>query len=193
MSDSIKSNSFINDQNAWKSTESIHQDLLATKKFLYNPCKWKCSRPIREAESIEYGACAFEVNNFSIRFRVAKITPTKTGQFVALWKRIENGPTQPYDASDPVDFFIISTRKDHHFGQFIFPKSVLCEQGVFSTEGKGGKRGIRVYSPWDTTFNRQAKKTQEWQIKYFLEIPSNKPIDCLRAEMLYGINSQINL
>src|SRR5258708_5952015 len=92
---------------------------------------------------------SFNLNGFFIRFRVAKITPTKIGQFVTLWKRIGNGPTQPYDTSDTVDFFIISTRKDDHFGQFVFPKSVLSEQGILSINGKGGKRGIRVYPPWD--------------------------------------------
>jgi len=138
-----------------------------------------------EPESAEYGAYTFKLNDFLIRFRVAKITPTKIGQFVTLWKRVGNGSTQPYDISDLVDFFIISTRKEKHFGQFIFPKSVLCEQGVFSIKGKGGKRGIRVYPPWDKTLSRQAQKTQEWQIRYFLEIPQDKKIDCARAQELY--------
>jgi hypothetical protein len=37
-----------------------------------------------EAESAEYGAYTFELNDLSVRFRVAKITPTKIGQFVTL-------------------------------------------------------------------------------------------------------------
>lgn len=164
---------------------SLHSDFLATKNLVYDPCKLKYTPPILEAESAEYGACVLEVNNFSVRFRVAKITPTKSGQFVTVWKRLSNGPIQPYDISDPVDFFVISTRKDQHFGQFIFPKSVLCEQGIFSKNGRGGKRGIRVYPPWDKALNKQAQKTQQWQLKYFLEIPLNGAIDRARAQVLY--------
>tara|TARA_R110000868_G_scaffold398943_1_gene672402 strand:- start:3921 stop:4223 length:303 start_codon:yes stop_codon:yes gene_type:complete len=94
--------------------------------------------------------------------------------------------TQPYDASDPVDFFIISTRYNNHFVQFVFPKSVLIKQKIFSVNKASGKRGIRIYPPWDKTINQQAKKTQEWQLKYFLEIPNNDIVDSNRAEMLYS-------
>jgi hypothetical protein len=105
---------------------------------------------------------------------------------VTLWKRIEKGPIQPYDVCDPFDFFIVSTRKDDRFGQFVFPKSVLCEQGIISKDKKGGKRAIRVYPPWDKVINRQAQNTQKWQMAYFLEIPLNKSIDCIRSQMLYS-------
>jgi hypothetical protein len=173
-------------QNSWVSAHTIHHDLLATRDLVYNPCGFTCSQPLKEAESAEYGAYEFDVNGLSVRFRVAKITPTKIGQFVTLWKRIGNGPIQPYDMSDPVDFFIVSTRKDDLFGQFVFPKAVLCQQGVISKNGKGGKRAIRVYPPWDKAINQQAKKTQAWQLAYFLEIPLNKPINCTRAQLLYS-------
>lgn len=55
---------------------------------LYLPAGLQLTRPIvAEAESAEYGACRFALEGHSIVFRVAKITPTKTGQFVTLWKR----------------------------------------------------------------------------------------------------------
>lgn len=139
-----------------------------------------------EAESTEYGAYAFKLNDLFIRFRVAKITPKKIGQFVTLWKRIENGPIQPYDICDPVDLFVVSTRKVDHFGQFVFAKSALWEQGVISKNGKGGKRAMRVYPPWDKPLNRQAQQTQRWQTAYFLDIPLNQPIDRVRSRMLYS-------
>jgi hypothetical protein len=164
------------------------QHILDARNYIYNPCGLKCSQPIMEKESAEYGACTFQLDGFAIKFRVAKITPTKIGQFVTLWKRIGNGSTQPYDVSDAFDFFVVSTRRDDYFGQFIFPKSVLRDQSVLSVEGKGGKRGIRVYPPWDITLNRQAQKTQQWQVKYFLEIPKNSEIDRVRAQMLYSGN-----
>jgi hypothetical protein len=172
-------------QNPLISPDAIHQDFLDAKNRIYNPCGIKCSQPIMEKESADYGACTFKLNDFSVRFGVSKITPTKIGQFVTLWKRIGNSPIQPYDISDPFDFFVISTRKDDCLGQFIFPKSVLCEQDVLSIDGKGGKRAIRVYPPWDNPSSRQAQKTQNWQKEYFLEIPDNKEVNHHRAQILY--------
>lgn len=42
-----------------------------------------------------------------------------------------------------------------------------------STNAKEGKCGIRVYPTWDVTANNQAKKTQAWQIKYFVDLNDN--------------------
>jgi len=176
------------DPKRWTSSDIFHSDLLATKDLLYTPCGFHCSLPIPEAQNTEYGAYVFNLNAFSIRFRVAKITPTKIGQFVTLWERIGNGPIQPYDMSDPVDFFVISARKGSALGQFVFPKAVLCDRDIVSNEGKGGKRAIRVYPPWDNPTSRQAQKTQQWQLDYFLEIPADKPVDYVRAQKLYTPN-----
>ncbi|WMX56243.1 MepB family protein [Peribacillus sp. R9-11] len=173
-------------QNSWASSETIHSDLLATKELVFSPCRFEFSKPLIEAQNAEYGAYIFKLNTLSIRFRVAKITPTKVGQFVTLWERIGDGAIQPYDISDPADLFVISTRKGNNFGQFVFPKAVLCDQNIISNKGKGGKRAIRVYPPWDKPTSRQAQKTQIWQLKYFIEIPINKPIDCARVQMLYS-------
>ncbi|NOU95966.1 MepB domain containing protein [Paenibacillus sp. LMG 31456] len=179
----------LSNQHSWTSSDMIHSDLLATKDLIYNPCRLDCSRPRQEAQNAEYGAYVFNLNALSIRFRVAKLTPTKIGQFVTLWERIGEGPIQPYDVSDPVDLFVISTREGSNLGQFIFPKAVLCDRDIVSKEGKGGKRAIRVYPPWDKPTSRQAQKTQDWQLKYFLEIPMNLPIDMVRAQTLYGSKS----
>lgn len=167
-------------------SEIIHSDLLATQELVYTPCNLDCSEPIHESHNAEYGAYMFNLNALSIRFRVAKITPTKIGQFVTLWERIGDGPIQPYDISDPADLFIICTRKENNFGQFVFPKAVLGNQDILSNKGEGGKRAIRVYPPWDNPTSRQAQKTQKWQLEYFLEIPTDKPLDFLRAQMLYN-------
>lgn len=164
----------------------IHPDLIAAQKFAYEPSALKSSKLIKEAESEEYGAFEFEMNNRFIKFRVAKITPTKIGQFVTLWKRIEMGPILPYDLKDPVDLFVVSVRNSEHFGQFVFPKTILCEKGIVSKEGKGGKRAMRVYPPWDITDNGQAKKTQAWQHIYFFEIHLDGCIDSDRVQKLFS-------
>ena len=164
----------------------IHSDLLITIDQVYKPSNFTCTKVKAEDEGASYGAYSCEVNGCKIRFRVAKITPKKVGHFVTLWKRVGNGPIQPYDISDDVDFFVISTRHGAHLGHFVFPKNLLREKNIFSLNGHGGKRGIRVYPPWDKPMSAQAQKTQLWQHKYFLEIPRSKPIDYARAHLLYS-------
>jgi hypothetical protein len=126
-------------------------------------------------ENPEYGGCDFSIDGKNIKFRAARITPTKTGLFVAIWKRDTNGSTIPFDASDTFDFLMISVREENRSGQFLFPKSVLTEKGVVSENGKSGKRGTRVYPPWAKDLNKQAEKTQQWQTKYFLDAASENP------------------
>lgn len=162
-----------------------HSDFLALKKLVFDRCNLKCSEPLIELESSDYAACSFEVNGSAVRFRVAKVTPTKVGQFVTLWKRTQAGPIAPYDFSDTLDLFIVCVRSGQRFGHFVFPKSVLVEHDVLSINGKGGKRALRVYPPWDSALNKQAQKTQQWQINYFLEIFENQLIDCAFIQKLY--------
>lgn len=166
----------------------IHDDLVLAKTLVYDRCSFKCSYPIVDSESFEYGACTFELNNLSAKYRVAKITPTKTGQFVTLWKRMGNGPIEPYNNSDSIDLCIISVRKENLFGHFVFPKSTLSKHGIITDGGKEGKRGFRVYPPWDKATNKQAQATQKWQLNFFLEIPIDAEIDLDRSKMLYLSN-----
>ncbi|ESU28912.1 protein of unknown function UCP032285 [Flavobacterium limnosediminis JC2902] len=167
-------------------TEEIVCNVLGeVKQQVYDKCGFVLLNPIEEKESTDYAACRFQLNNLNIVFRSAKTTPTKIGQFVTIWKRIENGPIQPFDFSDNVDLFVINTKSENHFGQFVFPKSVLLEQGVLTSELKEGKRAIRVYPPWDVTISKQAQKTQNWQRNYFLEIPFDGLTDLDRVSKLY--------
>ena len=158
-------------------TESFQTDLQLAEKLLYNECGFQLQHLVWNSESANYGACSFELNNKFIQYRVANITPTKIGQFVAIWKRNSEGITAPFDVSDSLDFMIISVRDSENFGQFIFPKSVLVSHGIISQNEKGGKRGIRVYAPWDKPENKQAIKTQAWQVNYFVEIRENSHLD----------------
>lgn len=123
-----------------------------------------------EQDNGEYGAHTFYLAFSIIRFRTAKTTPTKIGQFVAIWKRNEEGANVPFDFDDEFDYYIIATNRDKNLGFFVFSKSVLMTNGIISNGKIGGKRGIRVYPTWDKTTNKQAQKTQAWQTKYFFEI-----------------------
>lgn len=167
------------------SSEFIHPDLIAARKSAYEPNGLTMDHFAIEMESEEYAASEFKMNDLNIKFRVANITPTKIGQFVTIWKRIGSGPIQPFDMTDPFDLVVISVRTSEHFGQFVFPKLVLYEKGIVSKDGKGGKRAIRVYPPWDMTDNKQAIKTQKWQVPYFFEIAPNGKADVSRVRKLF--------
>lgn len=163
----------------------MHPDLILAQRFAYEPSGLTVGHFAIEAESEEYAASEFKIGDLKCKFRVAKITPTKVGQFVTLWKRISSGPIQPIDMADPFDLVVISVRTSEHFGQFVFPKLVLYEKGVISEAGSGGKRAIRVYPPWDTPDNKQAIQTQKWQVPYFFEIPLNGQADVSRIQKMF--------
>jgi len=155
----------------------LPNELKSVKELVYDNCGFELTNLNLSTESLEYGACSFELNKKKIQFRVAKITPLKTGQFVTIWKRNKDGITKPFDISDELDFIIIAAKRENNLGQFIFPKLVLAEKGIITVNNKEGKRGIRVYAPWDTVTNKQAKKTQTWQTKYFLTIGDENSIN----------------
>ncbi len=155
------------------------------REQVFEVCKLKVSQLQKEDESAEYHAHTFKLNNKSVYYRHAKITPTKVGQFVTFWKRPPTKVIQPYDSSDDVDLLIVTVAAKNHFGQFVFSKAALIKQGVIAVNGKGGKRALRVYPPWDKTESKQACKTQTWQLEFFAEIPENKSINVQKTKLLY--------
>ena len=65
------------------------------------------------------------------------------------------------------------TKSDSEIGQFVFPKEVLLKHNIISSKQKEGKRGFRVYPPWDTPTSKQAQKTQNWQLQYLQYLQYN--------------------
>ncbi|MEO8820835.1 MAG: MepB family protein [Ginsengibacter sp.] len=163
---------------------SIYSELELIDKLVFKTCGLDFTNVQRELESKEYFAHHFQLGGQNIKFRTAKITPTKTGQFVTIWKRNKTGITEPFDIADDIDFYIIAARQNKNFGIFIFPKLALFENKVLSGKTRDGKRGIRVYPTWDLTTNKQAQKTQLWQTKYFLDLSEDQQIDLKRAKHL---------
>ena len=143
---------------------TLPNDLILAQKQVYIPLKLDVTNIEKEAESAEYEAFTFKINSLYVIYQEAKITLTKTGQFVTLWKRKVGQPIDPFQVSDTIDFVIVSTRNGAQFGQFVFPKSILIEKGIISTETKEGKRAFRVYPPWDKAENKQALASQKWQL-----------------------------
>ena len=165
-------------------------NLKIIKEHFYNTCGFEFTNLSINSESLEYGACSFKLNGKLMQHRVSKITPAKTGQFVTIWKRNNEGVTQPFDLTDEIDFVIISSQNGDACGQFIFPKSVLLDKGIITGNGKKGKLGIRVYPPWDTATNKQAEKTQFWQTKYFVRIDNSDRTNWNLAKQLLEDNSR---
>ena len=172
-------------KNQKKMTQNIPEILLKIKEGIFDKLNFEFTNLVKQKEGNEYSAYCFDLNNRKVIFRNAKITPTKVGQFVTLWKRNKEGLTQPYEYSVDFDFIMINTEFENHTGQFIFPKSILLNQGIISNKLKQGKRGIRVYPSWDKPTNKQAEKTQKWQLEYFLEISQKKEIDWDLVKKLY--------
>lgn len=160
------------------------QNLEFLNQQIYKPLQLNLSSATQYPQSAEYGAGTYRLNEKRIITRTAKITPKKIGQFVAIWQRDANGITQPQHIDGDFDFLIINCQCQDKFGQFIFPKTALAKYGIISTPTKRGKNGIRVYPLWDKATNKQAVKTQNWQLTYFLEI-SSEP-DLARAETLHS-------
>lgn len=138
----------------------------------------------KDAECEEYIGSNFNVNQLLIKFRKAKITPKKVGQFVTLWKRNTDNQTVPFNENDTFDYYIISTEENSKLGFYIFSKTILIEKNILSTNNKEGKRGFRVYPNWVTPTNKQSEKTQSWQQNYFVEIIDNQ-IDLTLLKTLF--------
>lgn len=160
-------------------------DLLLSKESVFDKADLQITSLQKESESEEYSAFRFQINSKDICYREAKITPTKTGQFVTIWKRNQTGIIEPFDYSDNIVFVIVSVRKDQNWGHFIFPKKILLEKGVFSTQNKEGIRATRVYPPWDETTSKQAQKTQKWQLDYFFNFSDSDNFDLKKLRKIF--------
>ena len=138
--------------------------------------------PVPEAESAEYGACRADLHGKRLVLRVAKTTPTKTGQFVTVWKRPHpDADIAPLDEADPVDAVVIAVADGDgaRHGFFIFSRTVLVERGVMSRAGTGGKRALRVYPPWCAPEAPQARRTQRWQGEWFVAAGDHRRLEQL--------------
>lgn len=159
----------------------IHPDVLESLRLL-DRLGEDCSAPLPEAENREYGAAVASVGRRSGRFRAGKVTPSKVGVFVAVWQRGGDGVSEPFPADDGVSVLVVTAREGDRFGQFVLPTAALVEHGIVSMNGRGGKRGFRLYPPWSVPANPQARRSQRWQSEFFLDLTGNA--DLIRAKRL---------
>lgn len=144
--------------------EKIEAQVYAENNLVVNTIK-------EEVQNKQYGAGRFMLNNRSVRFRVSKITPTKTGQFVVFWEKNSEGKNQAYHYDNGTDLLVITCfGLKGEWGQFVFPKAILLKHKILRTDEHKGKMGIRIYPSWNHPENDTAKKTQIWQQQYFVNL-----------------------
>ena len=159
-------------------------------------------------ESSKYEALNFSLNDRSIVYRKGKVTADRPGAFLAVWQRPDlededdNGNKPIPLTSSELDYLFIhveshsniSEALEHRskYGMFIFPVSLLIEKGIVSSVKSKGKTGFRVFPPWSQdrgivgtkVFSESGKKTQRWQIPFFLEIDDNGLINSCELNKL---------
>lgn len=157
-------------------------------KMIYEPNDLTVKSVQEEKQNSKYGAGTFQLSSRTVRFRVAKITPTKIGQFVAFWEKDENNKNQPYSYEEAPDLLVINTFKnENEFGQFVFPKGTLLKQNILRSASTKGKMAIRVYPSWDSPSSKQAMKTQKWQLPYFVDLCNPNKLSSEKIIELYSL------
>ena len=91
----------------------------------------------------------------------------------------------PLDSGDGVDFVVVSVADATHRGQFVFGQAALLDHGVMSHGGKGGKRAMRVYPPWSCPVAKEAIRTRQWQLRYFLPLVQDVGADPALVRKLF--------
>ena len=123
-----------------------------------------------EEQNSDYEGAIFQLSHHIYRMRLAKLTPKKKGYFVAVWEKDSTGVNQAYRYENSPETLIISIIAGEKCGQFIFPKSALLTYGILKNATQKGKMAFRVYPSWVVNLNATAKKTQAWQINYFVDL-----------------------
>lgn len=141
-------------------------------------------RLIKEEQNADYEGSILQMNNCVYRTRLAKLTPKKKGYFVAFWEKDLDGKNQAYRFEEAPEKLIVSVIDGKKCGQFIFPKNILLTYGILKSAKQKGKMAMRVYPSWVSDLNETAKKTQAWQIIYFIDL-SNE-FDAEKVNKLYS-------
>ncbi len=141
------------------------------------------------AENAKYEALTFSLNEKLCLYRKANVTPDRPGAFLSIWQRpaleANNGNKPIPLASDELDYLFILVEDKSGRGLFIFPVQLLIKKGIVSSSAKRGKTGFRVFPPWSQdrgalgtqVFSVSGKKTQAWQLPYFIAMDKDGSID----------------
>lgn len=170
-----------------KTMNEFNKALTYVNELLYAPHHLTIKNIQEETQNADYGAGLFQLDSKSVRFRVAKITPTKVGQFVSFWEKDAANKNQAFSYENATDLLVINTfHNNGDFGQFVFPKEVLLQQNILKTANTKGKMAIRVYPSWDTPTSKQAIATKKWQSPYFVKVDATSRLSIHELLKLYA-------
>ncbi|UEX89906.1 MepB family protein [Staphylococcus ratti] len=136
-----------------------------------------------------YEAFDFVLNGIAFKSRLAKKTPKKQGYFVAVWQKNKENKNVPFKYNESQDKIIINVIEGAKNGQFVFPKSLLLEKGILSSDHTKGKMAFRVYPCWEKALNATALRTQKWQAPYFIDLSEVTSLETI--QQIY-LNEPIN-
>lgn len=183
----------------------INLETLLTRAFI--PAGYNITQNVEldsVLENSKYGALSFGLDNKSIVYREGKVTSDRPGAFLSVWQRPTNSNnTKPIPLkSSELDYLLVHVKNqpepteqlDSKFshGIFIFPTSLLIEKGIVYSDISKGKTGFRVFPPWSQdrgtagtkVFSKSGKKTQHWQLPYFLDIDENGLVDSCKLQKI---------
>jgi hypothetical protein len=149
------------------------------------------------SESSKYAGLVFSLDERKIVYRKGKVTTDRPGAFLAIWQRpfvdsLNDNKPIPLTSND-LDYLFVQvashpsvkakegSENSTQHGMFIFPIALLLEKGIVSSANNKGKTGFRVFPPWSQNrgkvgtkvFSESGKKTQRWQLPYFVDIDEN--------------------
>ena len=166
----------------------FYEALAYVNKVIYEPNHLSVKRVQEEKQNSKYGAGTFNLSSKKVRFRVAKSTPIKIGQFVAFWEKDKMKTNQPFSYDKSPDLLVVTTFEiNNKFGQFIFPKEILLNHHILQSHSTEGKMAIRVYPSWDEPTSKQAIKTQKWQLPYFVDMSELNSKTITKIMTLYSL------
>lgn len=109
-------------------------------KMIYEPSGLTVKSVQEEKQNSKYGAGIFRLSSRTVRFRVANITPTKVGQFVAFWEKDENNKNQPFTYEEAPDLLVITAFKnDSGLDNLFFQKKFFSNRKFLSPVHQRGK------------------------------------------------------
>ncbi|GMA07441.1 hypothetical protein GCM10025886_05920 [Tetragenococcus halophilus subsp. flandriensis] len=147
------------------------------EKFFFSIFKLEINDFKEEKQNREYEGFTFSINEQLFRSRLARKTPKKKEHFVAFWEKDEYNNNQPYLYNNSPSKIIISMIVGEKKGIFIFPRLILLDKKILKTDKQKGKMAIRVYPTWEKELNDSAKRTQNWQKDYFIDLLAVNNLD----------------
>lgn len=139
----------------------------------------------KEVWNEKYESFNFQFDGIKFKSRLAKKTPKKAGYFFAIWCKDDTYNNRPFNTKEFEDKLIVNILDKSKKGIFVFPKNLLADKRIISTEESRGKMAMRVYPSWENKLNKTAYKTQQWQIEYFIDFSSGFDED--RVKELYSL------